>query len=64
MIIKVALTQPEIMQAIAEYISRKTNVDVAPSELRVEVKSTQNYRSEWENAAIRVNCDVYQGAGS
>jgi hypothetical protein len=58
-IIKVALTEAEVMKAIAEYISRKTNVDVSPSALFVEVKSKQNFKSEWEKAAIRVNTEVF-----
>lgn len=60
MIIKVELTEPEIMNAIREYISRLTNVEIESGDLRVEVKSKQNYKSEWEHAAIRVNCDVYK----
>lgn len=58
MIIKVELTEPEVMQAIAMYIGDKTDIDVDPKQLNVEVKSKQNYKSEWETAAIRVSCDV------
>lgn len=59
MIIKVELDEKEIMKAIAEYISRKTNVEVSSKSLCVEVKSKQNFKSEWEKAAIRVNTYVY-----
>jgi hypothetical protein len=59
MIVKVELTEPEIMTAIADYIMRKVGVEVATKSLFVEVKSKQNYKSEWEQAAMRVSCDVH-----
>lgn len=59
MIIKVELTEPEILQAIAQFVADKTGVTVESKSLYVQVKSKQNFKSEWELAAIRVSCDVY-----
>ena len=63
MIIKVELTEQEVMLAIAEYISSSTGVEVNSKSLNVEVKSKQNFRSEWETAAIRVKCDIFKREG-
>lgn len=52
------LTKEEILQALAEYVERTTGVSIVAFNLTVETKSKQNYRSEWEQVEIRVNCQV------
>jgi hypothetical protein len=56
--LKVELTEAEIMLAIAAWIEAQTGVAVPVKGLFVETKSKQNYKSEWEVAAIRVSCNV------
>ncbi len=58
MIVKIEMVESEILRAIAEYISRTYGVTIEASQLNVEVKSKQNYKSEWEAASIRVNASV------
>jgi hypothetical protein len=50
---KIALSESEILSAVRSYIAAQTGIEVASSEIKIEVKSKQNYRSEWEEAAIR-----------
>ena len=58
MIAKIELSEEEIYKAIAQYIQRETNISVDPNCIRVEVKSKQNYKSEWEQASIRCIFDA------
>jgi tetrahydromethanopterin S-methyltransferase subunit A len=51
--VDVKLDEDEIKQAIADYIDKKAGVIIDAEQVIVEVKSKQNYRSEWEHAAIR-----------
>jgi hypothetical protein len=50
---KVSITEAEILQAIKAYIESQTGISVPANEIRIEVKSAQNYKSEWEKAHIR-----------
>lgn len=51
--VSVSLDEKEIRRAIADYVEKQTRVSIQPGDVKVEVKSKQNYRSEWEVAAIR-----------
>lgn len=55
---KVELSEPEIRAAIASYVADRTGVTIQEGEIVIEVKSKQNYRSEWEKAAIRCEFDA------
>lgn len=55
MLVKISLTEDEIRQAISRYIQDKTSVFVEHTDVKIQVKSEQNYKAEWENARIR--CD-------
>jgi len=52
--IKISMVEIEVRRAIADYIALHYGVHVNPDDLVIEVKSKQNYKSEWENAAIRL----------
>jgi hypothetical protein len=54
----VKLNSAEIRQAISDYIAERAGLRLRPDDLVVEVKSKQNYRSEWEQADIRVECEA------
>jgi hypothetical protein len=56
--VKVALSQDEIKTAIANYVQSRTGVAIDASSVSVQVKSTQNYRAEWENAAFRAEFEA------
>lgn len=55
MIVNVKMTEVEIRAAISAYVYDRSGVRVEAKDVNVEVKSKQNYRSEWEQADIR--CD-------
>jgi hypothetical protein len=56
--VKISMTEEEIRFAIVEYIRNNFGVSVIPFDLQIEVKSKQNYKSEWEQAAIRLEADA------
>jgi len=56
--VKISLNEKEIQEAIAKFIFDKFGVGVRAEDLYIETKSKQNYRSEWEKAAIRVDCEI------
>lgn len=58
--IKVELSRAQLEQLIIAHIKNKLGDDIKlkPMDLTIEVKSTQNYKSEWENAEFRAR---YEG---
>lgn len=55
---KIKPTEEEIRQAVKAYIESQTGISIAANEINIEVKSKQNYRSEWEQAAIRAEFEA------
>jgi actin-like ATPase involved in cell morphogenesis len=55
---KISLTEDDIHAAIAAHISSQLGIDISTKDIKVEVKSKQNYRSEWEVAAIRAEFEA------
>lgn len=52
--IEIELTEKELRDLIyIEFEKRLGELDLQPTDIKIEVKSTQNYKSEWENAAFR-----------
>lgn len=58
MIINIKLTADEIKVAISDYILERYGIHILPKSVPLLVKSKQNYRSEWEQADIKVEGDV------
>jgi hypothetical protein len=57
--IKVELTTDEVKSLINQEIENRINSDkLDVSKVKIEVKSKQNYKSEWEVADFRV---TYEG---
>ncbi len=58
--IKLSLDEKEIRNLIAAGIRAKFPhwVALTGDKLPIQVKSKQNYRSEWEEASIRIECEV------
>ena len=50
----VELSEKDIKQIVKSYLEDKLNRDIDNIELQFEVKSKQNYKSEWERAAFKV----------
>jgi hypothetical protein len=49
----VSLTEEDLKKLVADHISEKTNQDIDPAKVCIEVKSTQNWKAEWEKAHFR-----------
>lgn len=56
--IKIELTEIELRKLVREELQRILGeVPFTAEDIRIEVKSKQNYRSEWEEAAFRVRIE-------
>jgi hypothetical protein len=50
----VEIDETILRRLVCEHLADKLgNVTLSPSDILIEVKSKQNYRSEWESAAFR-----------
>lgn len=56
--IAIKLDENDIRQILAEYINRKYNTILKKEQLIIQVKSKQNYKSEWETADIRLEQEI------
>lgn len=56
--VAVEMDEDEIKKAIARWLSVEYGVAVDTTHLCLEVKSKQNYKSEWEKAACRVKAEL------
>lgn len=61
MYVNLRLSEEELKRLIVEHFKGKLG-DIAfdPANLKIEVKSAQNYKSEWEVARFRA---TYEGLG-
>ena len=57
--VKIDLNREAVLEALKRYIASEAGVDVdAPGvKLLIEVKSKQNYKSEWEEAEFRATVE-------
>jgi hypothetical protein len=56
---RLELTEEMVRQLIMAHLAEKLgDVRIKPENVNIEVKSKQNYKSEWEVAAFRV---VFEG---
>lgn len=55
---RVELTEDEIMEAIVDHIEFKLGIELPAKDVRVLVKSSQNYKAEWEVAKIKCEFDA------
>lgn len=53
MIIKGEIDTKELKEIVSKYIESITGMNIPENELKIEVKSKQNYKSEWEDAEFR-----------
>jgi hypothetical protein len=53
--IDIEITETELKQMIYKYFQEKLGtINVNPDDIKIEVKTTQNYRAkEWESGAFR-----------
>lgn len=51
--IQVVLSESDVRRLIKDEVERLTGQSVAVAEIKIEVKSKHNFRSEWETANFR-----------
>lgn len=56
--VAIKLDENDIREILASYINRTYSTAILPKDLKIEVKSKQNYRSVWEQADIRLEQDI------
>lgn len=52
--IKIELGEGDIKRLVRQELSRRLGSDPSEKDIKIETKSKQNYRSEWERADYRV----------
>ena len=53
MLLKIELTEQDLRKLVLQRVEELLEADIDPQDVKIEVKSKQNYRSEWEAAAFR-----------
>jgi hypothetical protein len=57
--VEIELTEEDIRRYITEQLNVAYGLNISWDKLPIEVKSKQNYKSEWEEAAIRVKVQIH-----
>ncbi len=55
--VQIELDEAKLTELVLDYLSRILQLDLVKSDIIIEVKSKQNYKSEWESAAFRVRVE-------
>ena len=58
--ISLELNETEIRQIIANHLNDEFSLNLSSTDLHIEVKSKQNFKSEWEIADIRLKQEIIQ----
>lgn len=56
--IAVELTDVDLRQLVLAELTNRIDVPFQPHDVKIEVKSKQNYKSEWEPAEFRARIEV------
>jgi hypothetical protein len=56
--INITLNEQDIRDILAEYINSQYGTDFTWQQLPIKVKSKQNYKSEWEEAEIKIDTEI------
>lgn len=59
--IHISIDEKALKKLIIDHIQELAGdrIYVKPEDVRIEVKSKQNYKSEWETAAFRAEMDLF-----
>lgn len=58
--VSLKLDENDIRTILAHHINELYHTSVLPNDLEIQVKSKQNYHSEWETADIRIEQEIKQ----
>lgn len=53
MIVNIELNEADLKRLVAAEIAERTGQEISQDDIELKVKSKQNYKAEWENAAFR-----------
>lgn len=56
--IDIEIDEKTLKDLVVNYLSKKLNGHIDPKDIKIETKSAQNYRSEWEKAKFRARISV------
>ena len=56
--IRIEIDQKTLEKLVVDYISEHTGQNLPADKVVIEVKSQQNYKSEWEKADFRATANV------
>ena len=51
--VDIEITEKDLKKMIIDYITNKIDINAKIEDVQILVKSTQNYKSEWENANFK-----------
>jgi len=51
--IQIELTESDLRKLVLDHLREKINADLEEKDVKIETKSAQNYRAEWETAKFR-----------
>lgn len=56
--VSITLTEADLKKLVLAELSERLRVSVGEADVRIETKSKQNFKSEWEIAAFRATINV------
>lgn len=60
MLIHIEIGEYDLKSLVYAHISKITGANITPDQVKIQVKSKQNYKSEWEEAAFRAIVETNQ----
>jgi len=58
---KIELNEKELRELVLAYLSRQLgDLDFNIDDIKIQVKSKQNYKSEWESAEFKATLEVFK----
>lgn len=55
--IKIEIDENKLKELVADYIESRTGQSIPIDKIKIEVKSKQNYKAEWETASFRASAE-------
>lgn len=57
--IEITLTEADLKKLVVEELQRRMGeISLEPSDVKIETKSAQNFKSEWETANFRARVQI------
>lgn len=56
---EIIIDERKVKELVFEYVREKVGFDFNESDVNIETKSKENYKSEWEKAAFRARLKLF-----